>query len=195
MLVFQRLLPLLAALLLGLGLGGCAGKVSPSSRYLLPAVAPEVADAPDATLELGRLRLAHYLDVEGIVMQLDDIELREAREHRWAEGLDQQLTRNLKAHLSRDLPTWRVTRASPGDDDAYTLDVSIDQFQGRHDGYAVASGQWQLRSAQGRLLHMDSFSANTALERDGYPALVRALGKSLEQAADEMAAGIRRAVL
>lgn len=194
--VFQRLslLPV-ALLLLSLGLGGCAGKVTPSTRYLLPAATPAVPDAPEATLQLGRLSLAHYLDVEGIVMQLDDIELREAQDHRWAEGLDQQLMRNLQAYLSQDLPSWRVIQGSAGNADAYTLHVSVDQFQGRQDGYALTSGQWQLRSVGGDLLHMASFSTRTALEQDGYPALVRALGQSFEQAAGEIATGIRRAVL
>lgn len=194
MLAFPRPL-LLIALLLSLGLGGCAGKVTPSARYVLPAATPEIPNAAEATLALGRLRLAHYLDVEGIVMQLDDIELREARDHRWAEGLDQQLRRNLQAHLSQDLPAWRVVQGSAGDTDAYTLHISIDQFQGRYDGYALAGGQWQLRSAGGKLVHMASFTTRTALEQDGYPALVRALGQSLEQAAGEIATGIRRAVL
>ncbi|MDN6297355.1 MAG: ABC-type transport auxiliary lipoprotein family protein [Halomonas sp.] len=194
--VYQRLPFIVATLmLLGLGLSGCAGTVTPPTRYLLPSTAPVTPASPDATLEIARLRLAHYLDVDGIVMQLDDIELREARDHQWAEGLDQQLARNLQAHLSRHLPEWRITQGQSGDDNALSLHISIDQFQGRHDGYALASGQWQLRDEQNRLMHMASFQTRTALESDGYPALVRALGQSFEKASQDIAIAIRRAVL
>ncbi|SHL95436.1 PqiC family protein [Vreelandella subglaciescola] len=194
--VFQRSLLIIAALmLLSLGLSGCAGTVTPSTRYLLPSTAPATPDAPDATLEIARLRLAHYLDVDGIVMQLDDIELREANEHQWAEGLDQQLARGLQANLSRELPGWRVMQGQSGDDSALSLHISIDQFQGRYDGYALTSGQWQLRDDQNRLIHMASFHTQTALESDGYPALVRALGQSFEKASKDIAAAIQRAVL
>lgn len=194
--VFQRsLLVITALMLLGLGLSGCASTVTPSSRYLLPSTAPATPETPDTTLEISRLRLAHYLDVDGIVMQLDDIELHEAHEHQWAEGLDQQLARHLQANLSRALPNWRVIQGQSGNDNALSLHISIDQFQGRYDGYALASGQWQLRDAQNRLIHMASFNTQTALENDGYPALVRALGQSFEKANKDIAAEIQRAVL
>jgi uncharacterized lipoprotein YmbA len=42
---------------------------------------------------------------------------------------------------------------------------------------------------------MASFHTQTALESDGYPALVRALGQSFEKASKDIAAAIQRAVL
>ena len=162
-----RRLPLLLLIIsLSLLLSACASSVSPPARYMLPA-SPAV-NAPanaQATLQVRTPRLAHYLDVDGIVMQLDDITLNEAREHQWAEGIGRQLERALRAELADQLPSVQVVRAEGSSPGALTLSMEVDQFQGRFDGVAVASGQWQLRDTDGELLALKSFTAETTLER------------------------------
>ncbi|MFG6667330.1 membrane integrity-associated transporter subunit PqiC [Halomonas sp. HNIBRBA4712] len=188
----HRTLTLLTLLGLVLILGGCASSVEPPARYTLP-VAPitPAATATEHTLAVRSPRLAHYLDVEGIVMQLDDITLNAARQHQWAEELGRQLERGLRGRLSRELPLVQVVRAEGRQQGAVTLAVEVDQFQGRFDGNAVASGQWQLRGANNELLALESFNVETELAQDGYPALVRALGQSLDEVAAEIASDIR----
>ncbi|CAM3617689.1 MULTISPECIES: PqiC family protein [Halomonas] len=189
-LTWLRCLP---ALLICLLVSACASSVSPPARYMLPSDQAVIASGqPSNTLRLSAPRLAHYLDVDGIVMQLDDITLNAAREHQWAEGLGRQLERGLRARLTQALPTVRVVRAEGSQSDALTLRLDIDQFQGRFDGFAVTSGQWQLLDSQGELLVMENFYAQTRLEEDGYPALVRALGSSWDQAAELIAQEIRQ---
>tara|TARA_R110001599_G_scaffold86996_1_gene232695 strand:- start:1999 stop:2622 length:624 start_codon:yes stop_codon:yes gene_type:complete len=169
----------------------CASSVSPPARYMLPSDSiSSPATEPEGTLVVSDPRLAHYLDVDGIVMQLDDITLNAARKHQWAEGLDRQLARRMLANLSHALPTLRVMRAESEPADALTLRLTIDQFQGRFDGVAVASGQWQLVDSADELIVMENFHAETTLEADGYPALVRALSQSWDQAAEAIASEI-----
>lgn len=184
-----RCLALLMACLL---VTACASSVTPPARYMLTSGQLTSAPAqPEGTLRLSAPRLAHYLDVEGIVMQLDDITLNAAREHQWAEGLGRQLERGLRARLSQTLPTLRVVRAEGSQPGALTLRIEVDQFQGRFDGLAVASGQWQLVNAEGEMLAMENFYAETSLEEDGYPALVRALSSSWDKTAELIADDIR----
>lgn len=60
---------------------GCASSSPAPARYTLPGTAAgaEAAGAEaDHLLLLRPPRLAHYLDVEGLVMQVDDITLVEA---------------------------------------------------------------------------------------------------------------------
>lgn len=169
-------------------ISACASSVTPPARYMLTG--NPLTSAPsqsEGTLRLSTPRLAHYLDVDGIVMQLDDITLNAAREHQWAEGLGRQLERGLRARLSQSLPSLRVVRAEGSQPDALTLRIEVDQFQGRFDGQAVASGQWQLVNAEGELIAMESFYAETTLEEDGYPALVRALSASWDRTAELIA--------
>ncbi|MDR5898770.1 PqiC family protein [Halomonas vilamensis] len=154
---------------------------------MLPNVdQPNAPESPRFALSIKAVRLAHYLDVDGIIMQLDDIEIREAREHQWAEGLSRQLGRNLRDALAIALKDIQVVNGNPSSGDALTLQLDVDEFHGRYDGYAITSGQWQLRDAQNRLLHLDSFQARKALENDGYPALVRALSLSWREVANDI---------
>lgn len=186
----MRLLYLKCLSLIGLclALTACASSVTPPARYKLPeSQLVNTPNNPQGTLQVRAPRLAHYLDVDGIIMQLDDITLNEAREHQWAESIGRQLARNLRTQLSQALPDIRVVREEGNLPQALTLRLDIDQFQGRHDGMAVASGQWQLRSADNALLVMESFSTQTALNDDGYPALVRALSASWDKAANQIA--------
>ncbi|PRY63867.1 hypothetical protein B0H98_10710 [Vreelandella songnenensis] len=191
----MRLLALKIAALLSLCivLSACASSVTPPARYMLPdSQLVNTPSIPQGTLQVRAPRLAHYLDVDGIVMQLDDITLNEAREHQWAESLGRQLARSLRGQLSRELPDIRVVREDGGQSQALTLRLDIDQFQGRHDGLAVTSGQWQLRAANDELLAMESFSAQTPLDNDGYPALVRALSASWDKVAQQIADQVRK---
>ncbi|MDI5933375.1 membrane integrity-associated transporter subunit PqiC [Halomonas kalidii] len=189
--------PWLIAAIVALWLTGCASAGSSATRYLLPEgnMGTTAASAPAEHLLLVRPpRLAHYLDVDGIVLQLDDITLNEAREHQWAEALGRQLERGLRARLASRLTDTRVLLddRNEGGATAITLRLEVDRFQGRHDGLAVAGGQWQLRGADGRLLAMDGFLVETELDADGYPALVRALGRSWDEVADRIAEAVRR---
>lgn len=187
---FTRLLIIAAACM---ALTACASSVTPPARYMLPSPAASSAPSqPTGTLAIRAPRLAHYLDVDGIVMQLDDITLNQAREHQWAEGIGRQLERSLRAQLAQQLPQLQVVRSEGALPDALTLSVEVDQFQGRHDGMAVASGQWQLRREDNSLVTLQSFTTQTPLEEDGYPALVRALGESWNLLSVEIAEQIRR---
>ncbi|MFQ3789642.1 membrane integrity-associated transporter subunit PqiC [Halomonas sp. A29] len=188
-------LALLAGTLL---LAGCASPTAPANRYMLPDSGTTLSGGSSAAghlLVVQPPRLAHYLDTDGIVLQLDDITLNAARQHLWAEPLGRQLERGLRARLAERLPDTRVMRdeASLGRSEALRLRLEVDRFQGRHDGLAIVSGQWQLLAPDGRLLAMERFHTETELDDDGYPALVRALGSSWDRVASDIAAGIRQA--
>lgn len=189
-----RRLPLLwLAAAMSLLLSACASSVSPPTRYMLPASpAVSASSSAEATLQVSAPRLAHYLDVDGIVMQLDDITLNEAREHQWAESIGRQLERALRAELADQLPSVQVVRAEGSRPGTLTLSMEVDQFQGRYDGVAVASGQWQLRDSDGEMLALKSFTAETTLVQDGYPALVRSLGESWQAVAEQIADQLRQ---
>ncbi|MGQ7249402.1 PqiC family protein [Halomonas sp. V046] len=181
--------------LLALWLAGCASGGDPMNRYLLP---PDAAanSGVAATGEAGTSRsvlvatprLAGFLNAEGIVLQLDDITLNEAQANLWAAPLSQQIERGLRERLAKRLPGRQVL-VSRGNSrtDSVTLEVTLDAFQGRYDGVAVAAGQWLIRDENGQVLSMQPFDTEVTLDSDGYPALVRALGLSLDGVADDIA--------
>ncbi|MBS9404113.1 membrane integrity-associated transporter subunit PqiC [Halomonas sp. TRM85114] len=181
-------------------LAGCASNAPAPNRYTLPTGVPTTqvdtviagADAKHQ-LRIAPPRLARFLDSDGIVLQLDDITLNEANHHLWAEPLGAQLARGLQARLAARLPNTRVVdERTPTDGQSMTLQIDVDRFNGRYDGRAIASGQWQLRSTQGDLLAMSSFTVEQTLESDGYAPLVRALGRSWDEVADRIAAAVQQ---
>lgn len=182
--------------LLVFSLVACATKPVNTQRYTLPdntqATSQVSADA-EQVLVIGSIGLTEFLDSDRIVQQLDDITLHQARENLWAENLAQQIRRGLRSRLSSKLPDILVVSDSRGlKQDAWNLQLDIEQFQGHFSGKALTSGQWQLQDSQGNLIAINSFNIETTLTTDGYPALVRALGNNLDKLAEQLASQIQQ---
>lgn len=180
-------------------LAGCAGQATQFHRYTLPAADPESAspgsalpaDAP--AVAVAPVRLSGYLGSQGIIYQISDIEINEARGHLWAEGIGAQLTRSLRQTLETHLDRRRVRieTSAVGRRDL-GVRVTLSQFQGRYDGLALVAGQYQLIDGGGNPVRQGAFQVAEPLEEDGYPALVRALSRGWEQASRQIAADIDR---
>jgi len=186
----------LMAIGLSLWLAGCASSGPAPTQYLLPGDDAATLAGADAAhrLVVAPPRLARFLDVDGLVLQLDDITLNAANHHQWAEPLARQLERGLRARLAARLPETRILSDSADSRrrNVPSLHLEVTGFHGRYDGQAVTQGQWQLRDAEGELQAEARFSVDVALAEDGYPALVRALGTSWDRVSDAIATHIKR---
>lgn len=184
---------LMFSALLMLLLTGCAGSSVSATRYLLPpdTAAPTAATAQrDRILVVRPLQIADFLNTDGVVLQLDDITLNQANAHLWAEQPALQLQRGLRQRLANRLPDTEILDANSRVAGELQLQVEVDSFQGTHNGEALAAGRWQLRAGNGAIVAQRSFRVATRLQADGYPVLVRALGRSWDSVADEIAASI-----
>lgn len=184
-LLLMLLGPLLA------GLSGCAGSDPGPSSYLLPSTAPATHYPRALAVAVAPVGIAGHLDGDGIMLQLNDIEVYQARQHRWAEDIGKQLQQRLQQRLTQSLNQAQVvSKGQPLQEGVPVREirVQVSRFQGHHDGIALAEGQWQLLDGGGRLLKQANFSVEQPLADDGYPALVRALGAAWEQLADQLAA-------
>lgn len=173
---------------------GCASAVSPPASYMLPSSTLELSAEQQFSAQLAvvvaPVRIANHLDNDGIVMQLNDIELYQAREHLWAESIGQQLQQQLQQRLSKALPNSQiVSKGQPSSSGLAVreLRLQVYRFQGQLNGDALAQGQWQLLDGNGTLLSQHNFSQTAPLADNGYPALVRALGQAWQQEADALA--------
>lgn len=185
-------------LLLAFSLGACFKSNPPvnTQRYALPEAVVQqtiaaTAPAQTQTLVLNRIQLADYLDTDRIVVQTDDVTLHPARDHLWVDTLSQELRRGLRARLGSRLPNLSVTDPLPGAATAPSLSLTIDQFHGQMQGYAVLSGQWLLVSPQQQTLQQHAFKFSTPLSENGYPALVRALGANLDLLSEQIASQLQ----
>ncbi len=186
-------------LVLACSLAACLKSNPPvkSERYSLPEIQAAAAAPQDTsagkTLVLNKIQLADYLDSDRIVVQLDDITLHPARDHLWVDNLSQELSRGLRTRLSSRLPNTAVVDPLAGTPlKAPSLQLTIDQFHGQMQGYAVLSGQWQLLSADRKPLQSQSFKFTTPLSESGYPALVRALGNNLDLLSEQIAGQVQQ---
>lgn len=177
-------------------LSGCAGG-SPAAdqRYLL-AITQAPDAPPEATtrrLDIAPLRLAPFLQTDGIVMQTGAVTIHQGRDHLWAEDLATQLRRSLRQELARKLPHVQVLAGSepaPPGGALRQLEVEVDGFHGRYDGVAVVAGQWWLRDKSGRLLASRQFSVERPLAADGYQALVEGLAAAWQSVTDTIAPAV-----
>ena len=73
----------------------------PVNYYQLPTPAA-AAVKPEASKRLfvEPVQVASYLNGRGVVLQVSAVELIMARQHLWAEPLEQQLQRQLRLHLA-----------------------------------------------------------------------------------------------
>lgn len=178
-----------------MGLAGCASKAVDIQRYQLPSTS--LATLPDVSaplMILETVELGELLHQHGIVMQTDDITLHAARRHVWASDLDQQLTLGLQRRLQQHLPSHLILLNSQSTQTgkAPKIRLKLDTFQGHYEGYALTEGQWQLVTAEGELQANSTLEFRTELSEDGYGALVRALGKNLDQMAEQIAGQVQK---
>lgn len=154
-----------------------------TSYYQLPVhmVAAEAKTAAVKPLFIEPVQVASYLNGRGLVLQLSEVELVMARQHLWAEPLEQQLQRQLRDRIMPQAQQYiAVMRPAP---DTLRIAVEIEQFHGIADGYAIISGRFALSGKTGA----QPFNFRVALTDDGYPALVAALAEGIQLLSTQIA--------
>ena len=179
-------------------MAGCANKTVQTSSYMLPA-STAAQQYPNAlAVAIAPIRLSGLLDNQGIVMELNDIEVHQARHHLWAEDIDVQLQQQLQQRLTLSLPQAQiVAKGQPlqAGLPQREVRVSVNGFQGSYSGNAIVQGQWLLLGEKGQLLKQQNFRIEQPLPADGYPALVRALGSAWDQVSEQLAASLAEEAL
>ncbi|HEX5792742.1 MAG TPA: ABC-type transport auxiliary lipoprotein family protein [Rheinheimera sp.] len=163
-------------------LAGCSSQQA-VTYYQLPDVLltsqGEIASASEFYVE--PVQVVSYLNGRGLVLQQSDVELVVARQHIWAEALDQQLQRQLTDRLQLQLTDYVVTLQPKSS--TLRIAVQLDGFHGLADGYAIVSGRYAISKRKGAA----PFAIRVALTDDGYPALVAALAQGLQQLSQQIA--------
>ena len=179
-------------------MAGCASQTVQTNSYMLPASTPEQQHSCALAVAIAPIRLTSLLDNQGIVMEINDIEVHQARHHLWAEDIDAQLQQQLQRHLTLSLPQAQiVAKGQPlhADLPQREIRVSVNAFQGSYSGNAIVQGQWLLLGEKGQLLKQHNFRIEQPLAADGYPALVRALGSAWDQVSKQLTTSLAKEAL
>jgi len=194
-------MPALAALLIVAG--GCAvtgkGTTRPTQFYVLrpldagsvEAVAEQLRE--DLTVAVGPVELAAYLKRPHIVTLSEGNEVRLADFDRWAEPLEDGISRILSENLSVLLGTHRVVAHGPRSLalPLYSVAVKVVRLDGRLGEEVLLSARWGVieRRSDEILLTRRSTYRRPA-EGSGYGAFVAAENLVLEDLCREIAAAV-----
>jgi uncharacterized protein len=191
-----RLLISLLSYALLLSLTGCLGGNSPPAQfYLLEPIVTDSAtppgDAKKPVLVLAPVRIPHYLDRAQIVTATGENTYQLSELNRWAEGLDQNITRVLQQDLSHLVPADVLQVPGPGTT-PMKLSVTILEFHVDAQGQAGLTAQWQL-SRDNQLLGNRQQAYHEAASKSDYRQMVAALNNCLHRLSRDLAATVQQA--
>jgi uncharacterized lipoprotein YmbA len=174
-------------------LTACTGSSSipKTHAYLLRAdvQVPNGEQIAPVNVGIGRVALASYLDQSGIVLQTGPDEVHAARQHIWAEPLDDAVRIYLRDAVSAGLGYPVSGDAARRQTWDYRIDVGIDQFHGSLDGDVVIDASWIIiDTATQQQLARHRFQQTAAQSDDGYEALIAAKKSLLNELAGAIAA-------
>lgn len=178
-------------------LSGCVGGTTPPSQfYLLEPIRDVEANAPrlDSTmlLALAPVRLPKYADRPQIVSATARNAYRVDELNRWAEPLDENVTRLLVQNLSQLIPAEVLpTRTSNLAIKAkYRLSVNILEFHVDPEGAAVLNVQWIVTRGREQVLHRGKEYRSNASTSD-YALMVAALNDCLNRMSRDIADSVK----
>jgi uncharacterized lipoprotein YmbA len=179
-----------------LGLGACASM--PSRFYLLtPLNASETSPATTATqgpvIGIGPVTLPKYLDRPQIVTRASRNQLTLGEFDRWAEPLQDNVSRVLGENLARLVPTDHIllqTWPRPATLD-YQVTVEVWQFDGGLGGESTLLARWSIldgaeRELFNRMAHLHAPSGG-----QGYEAMVVVMNQMIDTLSRDIATAIQ----
>jgi uncharacterized protein len=180
-----------------LSLGACAS--TPSRFYILnPLSTSEAIQATAAAqgpvIAVGPVTLPKYLDRPQIVTRASRNRLTLGEFDRWAEPLQENVTRVLAENLARLVPTDHIllqTWPRPATLD-YQVTVEVLDFEGGLGGEGVLLALWSLLDGAEQPLITRRASLQTPVGGRDYEALVVALNQLLDALSRDIAEAIQR---
>jgi len=190
----------LAAILIVLTvLGGCA-RSQPVNYYIMRSIqspGPEVPAAgkePAPTIGVGPVKIPEYLNRPQMVSRSTGSGLQFAEFDRWAEPLEDNLTRVLADNLSILVPSQNVyifpwPKAMPVQ---YRITLEIIHLEKMPDGKVILDAHWDILGNDGeKLLISKRTKLTLPIESAGFEGLASAESRSVEALSREIAAAVR----
>ena len=115
-------------------LAACTSQPIEKRKYTLHPVSLETGFQNAPTIALGKIELAPYLRHEGILVETDAGEVRNAKHNLWAESLSYSVRRYLQVQLRQLLGAPVALHAASSGDVAHTVDVLVHQLHGTESG-------------------------------------------------------------
>jgi uncharacterized lipoprotein YmbA len=141
-----------------------------------------------------RVEVPTYLAKTSLVTMRGGIEVQYAATERWAEPLDQGLSRAVAEDLSRNskLRAYGFSPGAPPVEHSYDVWIRVERFEGNDDGEVALRARWSV-SSSGSSVPVTSRTVD--LRRNGwqpgdYPGLVRLLSEEVSEMSRQIASAI-----
>ena len=180
-------------------MAGCA-RTLPAQFYVLNPMVQTVMEestrkgTPTLTLSIGPVEIPEYLDRPQIITRANEHELTLAEFNKWAEPLDENISRVLRENLTNLLYAdaftvhpWRGPRSTD-----FRLSLDIIRFDGSLSESVSLVARWSIFGGGGRNLLVQKTSSYTEpVASPYYEALVCAQSAALAALSREIADRIR----
>jgi uncharacterized protein len=141
-----------------------------------------------------RVEVPSYLAKTSLVTMMGGIEVKYAATERWAEPLDQGLSRAVAEDLSRNskIRAYGFSPGAPPVDHSYDVWIRLERFEGNDNGDVVLRARWSISSA-GNSSPITSRTVD--IRRNGwqtgdYAGLVRLLSEEVTEMSHQIAQAI-----
>lgn len=193
---FQSLRPLGLVPILFL-LGGCVGKSPPVEYFMLEperhaVSAPAGEEATGPVVAIGPIRIPEYLDRPQIVTAKGGNAYKVDESHRWAERLDDNISRVLVRNLEAMVPARQVlaNNTDRGQAVDFRVPLNILEYHIEPDGQALLIAQWSIRRDKDTLVSRTT-SIRAAASTTDYGKMVSALNECLNGLSRTIAEALR----
>jgi uncharacterized protein len=183
--------------LAGLLFFSCAAKEPLTNFFVLGGSGsrpPRSRSPGGVAVFVRRVDVPAYLAKTSLVTMRGGIEVQYAPTARWAEPLDQGVSRAVAEDLSRNsrIRAYGFSPGSPPTDHSYDVWIRLERFEGNDNGNVLLRAHWSVSSTNSST---PITSRTVDLRRSGwqpgdYPGMVRLLSEELAEMAREIARAI-----
>lgn len=180
---------------LALLLSACGG-TSPMRFYMLEAPLAKANQQAvlnkNTVIGLGPIHLPEYLDRPQMVVAMGENQYQFDEKNRWAERLDQNLSRVLAQQLAADLGVEQVVRHpwAPRQTIDYQITLDVLTFHQTASGDNRLSAQWQIKQ-QDQTLLTKRFECAINADASQTAAMVKAQSQCVGQLGEAMVSGVQ----
>jgi uncharacterized lipoprotein YmbA len=131
------------------------------------------------------IQLPHFLNQEGLVMQIGENEIYTANYHRWAEPLSDAIRKLLVRELNNKSNHYYFEKSVGrwNQNARYNLRLEFDNFQASSSAKISVSGRYWLYGKNESLKLDNTFGLNETLNNDGYLHAIEQLEKAVKKLA------------
>jgi len=178
-------------------LSGCATKEPLPNFFVLTGSASRTVRTQSSggtVVLVRRVEVPTYLARTSLVTMRGGIEVQYAATERWAEPLDQGLSRAVAENLSRNsrIRAYGFSLGAPPIAHNYEVWIRLERFEGNDNGEVVLRARWSVSGAESSV---PIASRTVDIHRNGwqpgdYPGLVRLLSEEVTKMSHEIASAI-----